>query len=83
MRARKIKKERWVKFTKMGEKLGGCSRPGGLKNKKNIKNLLLQVPPQKCYIAMVVPKYLIYCNIVTYCNKYVHSLILNKVDLNE
>ena len=51
--------------------------------KKNSKNLPLQVPPQTLYIAMVVVKYLIYCNTVMYCTKHVHSLIMNKVDLNE
>ena len=45
--ARKIKNKRWVILQKKwGEKLGGCSRQGGLKNKK-LKNLPLQVPPKK------------------------------------
>ena len=56
---------------------------GFKKNKKNSKNLPLQVPPQTLYIAMVVVKYLIYCNTVMYCTKHVYSLILNKVDMNE
>ena len=45
MRAKKHLTERGVKIAKNGGKLGGCSKPGGLKKNKNIKNLPLQVPP--------------------------------------
>ena len=67
------KKERWVKCIKTGGKLGGCLLQGSLKNKKNIKNLPLQVPPQMLGKTMDVSKYLIYCNTVMYCTNYVHS----------
>ena len=43
----------------MGEKLGGCSLPGGLKQIKKFKNLPLQVPLQTRCIAMDVSKYFI------------------------
>ena len=43
--ARKIKKKRWVIFAKKwGKKLGGCSRQGGLKNKKFKKPALAGSP---------------------------------------
>ena len=45
---RKLKRKDGLKFTKMGEKLGGCSWQGGLKKFKKFKNLPLQVPPKKC-----------------------------------
>ena len=55
----------------------------GFKKLKNIKNLPLQVPPQTRYIVMDSSKYFIYCNNVMYCTKFVRSLLLNKVDLDE
>ena len=64
---------------KMGGKLGGCWCSGGLK--KKFKNLPLQVSPQTRCIVMDVSNIFWYCNTVTI--NYVHSLILNKVALNE
>ena len=38
----------------MGEKLGGCWDLGGLKKKKKLKNLPLQVPPQTLSIKQML-----------------------------
>ena len=72
-----------LKFRKNGGKTGRVLVARGFKKFKKIKNLPLQVPPQTRYTVTDSSKYFIYCNNVMYCTKFVLSLLLNKVDLNE